>query len=183
MKYYISDLHFNDEFILQVCKRPFSSVSEMNEAIIRGWNRKVKGSDEVFILGDIFPCKPKDGDAQQTIDFVKTLNGSKTLVIGNHDESFIGEIAEAGVFAGICRMKRIVDGGQEIILCHYPLMSWQNDDRENVHFYGHMHNKDLPEISNYYKDKKAYNCGCDIIGFAPKGAAEITGGRKNAHND
>ena len=53
MIYYISDTHFRDQAIFDKCKRPFKSLSEMEETIIRKWNSKVKKDDIVYVLRDI----------------------------------------------------------------------------------------------------------------------------------
>ena len=42
MKYYISDLHFGHEKIIQYESRPFKDVAEMNTAYIVKWNHKIK---------------------------------------------------------------------------------------------------------------------------------------------
>ena len=52
MKYYTSDLHFGHKNIIKYEDRPFSSIEEMDEALIDKWNKKVKKNDEVYILGD-----------------------------------------------------------------------------------------------------------------------------------
>lgn len=50
----ISDLHFSHANIIKYCKRPFSSVDEMNSTMITNWNNTVKEDDTVFVLGDVF---------------------------------------------------------------------------------------------------------------------------------
>ena len=52
MTYFTSDLHFGHENILRFDKRPFSSIKEHDEELIKRWNAKVKPGDTVYILGD-----------------------------------------------------------------------------------------------------------------------------------
>ena len=47
MKYYIADTHFNHHNILEYENRPFNSVTEMDEELIKRWNSRVKDKDEV----------------------------------------------------------------------------------------------------------------------------------------
>ena len=57
MNYYISDLHFfcNSQTRAGVNydNRPFANVEEMNNHILKRWNKKVTNGDTVYILGDI----------------------------------------------------------------------------------------------------------------------------------
>jgi calcineurin-like phosphoesterase family protein/thymidylate kinase len=173
MIFYTSDIHFSDEKIRVVCGRPFDSVEIMNQTIIRNWNTKVGKTDTVYILGDIFPCA--GGDPETVIVLTEKLNGHKILIAGNHDEEFLPIIERKEVFERINHIAVIQDSGREIVLCHYPLMSWKNDDNGSIHLYGHIHNKDLSEILNYYIDKKAFNVGLDVRNFIPVTLTELLG--------
>lgn len=42
MIYYISDTHFNDQKIFDKCKRPFESLDEMKNTIIKNGIKKLK---------------------------------------------------------------------------------------------------------------------------------------------
>ena len=55
-------------------------VIEMNEGIVRLWNRQVSPFDTVWVLGDVAM-----GRVDETIEYVRRLNGIKCLVPGNHD--------------------------------------------------------------------------------------------------
>ena len=46
MIYLISDTHFYHKSIIPYCKRPFSSINEMNEKIIENWNSIVTNKDK-----------------------------------------------------------------------------------------------------------------------------------------
>jgi calcineurin-like phosphoesterase family protein len=90
-----SDLHFGHVNILTYApqraeylgipqvrgERPTpDEVTEMNEGIVRLWNRQVGYTDTVWVLGDVAM-----GRVDETIEYVKRLNGQKMLVMGNHD--------------------------------------------------------------------------------------------------
>jgi calcineurin-like phosphoesterase family protein len=143
----------------------------MNLAIIQNWNDRVGKTDTVYILGDIFPCA--GGDVREIIDLTKKLNGNKILIAGNHDEEFLSAVEKSKVFNVVKHIVTIQDLDKEIMLCHYPLISWRNDDLGSIHLYGHIHNKDLPEVRNYYANKKAFNVGLDVRGFVPITLNEI----------
>ena len=45
MKYYISDLHLFHENAIKFDHRPFESVQEMHEVILKNWNDRVTNGD------------------------------------------------------------------------------------------------------------------------------------------
>lgn len=82
MKYYISDLHLFHENAIKFDNRPFSSIPEMHDAILKNWNDRVTNGDYVYILGDV----SMRGKNEDLIAFVAKLKGRKVLVRGNHDD-------------------------------------------------------------------------------------------------
>lgn len=74
-----SDHHFGHKNVIQYCDRPFASVEEMNEALIKSWNRQVSPSDLVIYVGDF----SLSVTAVESV--LRRLNGTKNLVVGNHD--------------------------------------------------------------------------------------------------
>lgn len=51
--YFISDLHFGHKNCLSFDNRPFKSIEENDETIIKNWNNTVKIDDDIYLLGDI----------------------------------------------------------------------------------------------------------------------------------
>ena len=51
--FFTSDLHFGHENVLKFDDRPFETVEEMDEELIRRWNNKVDKGDLVYVLGDL----------------------------------------------------------------------------------------------------------------------------------
>ncbi len=125
MDFYISDLHLGHANIVKYCGRPFRDQEHMEEVIIQNWNGMVTENDTVYILGD-FSLHYKPEKKQQLLD---TLNGTKILVIGNHDIRRIGHWAKLGVVA---HKKPIVHRG--FILSHEPVLF---PEIPNIH--GHTH--------------------------------------------
>ena len=52
MFYFTSDTHFGSPRTLELSKRPFNSVREMDRTIISNWNNTVGEEDIVYHLGD-----------------------------------------------------------------------------------------------------------------------------------
>ena len=174
MIYYISDLHFRDQAIFDKCKKPFKSLLEMEETIIRKWNSKVKKDDVVYVLGDI----SKDDDSS-SIEIFRKLNGIEHFIFGNHDELILKDIQDSKLFETIKFIDLIMDKGRKVCICHYPLMDWMEFNREGILVYGHIHNKTAKNgraygmMKDYYSNLPAYNCGVDVCGFEPKTRDEL----------
>ena len=67
------------------------------------------------------------------------------LIRGNHDKQRvwhrIREARKNVEFYQIYILKGLFPGGQRIVLCHYPIMSWEGMVYGNFHLYGHCHGK------------------------------------------
>lgn len=83
--FFTSDLHLGHARIIELCKRPFNNVEEMNQKIVENWNYEVDPLDNIFILGDLAL-----GKIRETIKIVSRLNGTKYLIPGNHDRVWSG---------------------------------------------------------------------------------------------
>ena len=49
---FTADTHFGDHRVLNISKRPFGSVDEMDAVMMQRWNAVVEAEDEVWHLGD-----------------------------------------------------------------------------------------------------------------------------------
>ena len=106
--------------------------------------------------------------------YLNRLNGSKHLVIGNHDEKMIARKENRKYFKSISRIAEVYDGDKRIILCHYPMMEWAGFYRGSYHFYGHVHANEKNLTTRLMKEiPRAYNVGVDVIGYTPLTADQI----------
>lgn len=161
MNYYISDLHFEHTRILQFCKiRPWKTVDEMNQALVDNWNSRVTKDDHVYMLGDF--CMSVTG----FINYMNKLNGYKHVIMGNHDPANIRNNKIPNVFFHDL-IHTVKEGGDKVVLCHYPIHEWPNYYRGAYHFYGHVHGTRLSH------DDKAFEVCADVIGFFPRTFKEI----------
>jgi len=78
-QFFISDLHLGHKNILKFSpQRGGTDMQSHSEWIVNQWNSVVKPKDLVWVLGDI--CF--DGDH---LNYLKMMNGTKNLIMGNHD--------------------------------------------------------------------------------------------------
>lgn len=132
-KFYISDWHYGHKNVLGFDNRPFTSIEQMNEELIRRWNSVVSDGDLVYILGDMFWCTPKIA-----APIMEQLNGQKILVKGNHDRWHDSKFDK--MFVKIDEYMEVEDEGRKVVLCHYPIPCFKNHFYGWVHLYGHVHN-------------------------------------------
>ena len=159
MIYFTSDLHFGHESVIEKCNRPFSSVEEMNEAMIKNWNKVVMPDDDVYVLGDmIFRAE------QPPELFLKRLRGKKHLIFGNHDLSWIKEVDLSKYFVEWGDYLVANTGQGKATLCHFPQL--HGNGKYLIH--GHLHNRTSDWYWEFYKDfDRALNAGVDINDFRP----------------
>ena len=79
--WFIADFHFGHGNVIKYCNRPFKTITEMNNALIKNYNKVVGKNDICYILGDISWLNRKS-----TTQIIKSLNGFKFLIKGNHDK-------------------------------------------------------------------------------------------------
>ena len=181
MNYYIADPHWGHKNIIRYDNRPFSSVFENDTTLVDNWNKAVKETDTVYILGDY----SWNADPETDIKILKSLNGKKILILGNHDK--IRSKEERQCFEDVRDYKRIVDNGTVVILSHYPIAFWDGQFRDSVHLYGHVHNSHQWHMFESWMQEgrelqalpmRAYNVGCmmQYMNYTPMTLEQIING-------
>lgn len=162
MNYFTSDLHLGHRNIIRLCNRPFATIEEMDETLIRNWNAKVTSGDTVYILGDLLFRNEKPAE-----EYLKQLKGKKHLIIGNHDRDWVKKCNLEDFFESVNNLHFISDGKRQMTLCHYPMMSWPHMTRCYMVF-GHIHgNTDADYWPLIRENDLMLNAGADVNGFAP----------------
>jgi calcineurin-like phosphoesterase family protein len=177
--WFTADWHLNHSRIIELCERPFSSVEEMNEAIIANHNTLVAPGDDVFVLGDVAL-----GSIDQMARLVQRMNGRKFLVPGNHDRCWRGNKRIRGIDT-----QRYIDAGFQIlsgvvvwsetgwVLCHFPSKGDSHTEDRFLEYrpsvseddwliHGHVHEK-------WQVNGRQINVGVDVWDFKPVSAMEI----------
>ena len=100
--YFIADLHFGHTNILSFDARPFKTIEEHDETLIKNWNNTVGIDDDIYILGDI-----SWHNSTKTIEIFKQLNGNKHLIKGNHDQKLLKNRELRSLFVEITDYKEL----------------------------------------------------------------------------
>ena len=133
MKYFATCCtHFGHKNIINLANRPFTSVDEMDEALINNWNKVVSPADVVFHLGDVSWYGFDD-----TYDIFDRLNGEKVLIKGNHDMTWIHDLNWTDCHEYL--ETKIL--GKNFVFFHFPIADWNGRFRGSIHVHGHIHNQ------------------------------------------
>jgi len=83
--YIVSDMHFGHASIIKYCNRPFKTVDNMNNSLIRNWNSRIKHNDVVYHVGDFCFRHKSYGSKNSMLYWEDQLNGKIIHIKGNHD--------------------------------------------------------------------------------------------------
>ena len=167
-RFIIADTHFGHKNIIQYENRPFSSVEEMDNELIKLWNSVVNNDDLVYVLGDFTLSRRIDAIK----NLVNQLHGRKILIMGNHDTRKPKDYVECG-FEVATRKPMMVEPG--VILMHEPFNDESLISLNYLYFFGHVHRKHT--LMDDYP-----NCMCasaERIGFKPVDLDECIRGLSN----
>lgn len=134
--WFTSDFHLNHFNIIRYTNRPFKTLEEMNNTIIKNFNERIKEDDLVFFLGD-FIFKSGTGRGEGEPDKAQKFRNQlkcKNIVFleGNHDKK--GKNSLKTPIQNIV----IKYGGKRIFLVHNPEFV---DVKYDFCICGHVHDK------------------------------------------
>lgn len=137
--FFTSDTWFGRPQIIEIANRSFSTVEEMNNQLIKNWNKKVRKSDTVVHLGNF----AWDADTARYV--LSKLNGNIFFIFGNADYA-LDEVCEEYDNVTIVENEILHLSEFNLVLCHYPLEVWNGKEAGTIHVHGHTtfsHRTDL----------------------------------------
>lgn len=154
--FFIGDTHFGHKNIITFDStkafRPFASIEEHDEELVKRWNSVVRDSDVVWHLGDF-------AFGSKHVAIAGRLNGRKKLVLGNHDSYPSSEYLK---FFEKLYGAATIDG---FILTHIPVHPDQLDRFPN-NIHGHLHTKKI-------NDSRYINVSAENINLTPISIDEL----------
>lgn len=148
--WFTADTHFGHKRTLELSKRPFESVEEMDQVLIDNWNKIVGDDDIVYHLGDF-------GDYSRSL----SLNGRIILLFGNYERSDVNrgniktELLSVGYnFYSVYEQNKIYY--QDFPMVHEP--SKLNDFEFGL--FGHIHKLQMVR-------RNGLNVGVDCHNYKP----------------
>lgn len=189
MRFWRSDDHFFHNNVNRLCDRPFQTMEEGHEELIRRHNLKVGPEDEVIFLGDF--CWKH----QHVKEILERMNGAKkVLYSGNHDQSspaqgkadkFVPRYLEYG-FDEVKTSGTVTVGGRLFQVCHYPYWDPNAVEYEQRYkewrpvkgaeiglLHGHSHSK-RENRTKWHGAKLMLDLGVDGNDYFPYSEEELT---------
>jgi calcineurin-like phosphoesterase family protein len=128
----VSDTHFGHTGVCRFTRndgvtklRPWDNAEEMDEAMVKAWNERVRPNDKVYHLGDVVMSR-------RSLGIMSRLNGDKVLIRGNHD---IFKDEDYTPYFRSLRGYHVMNG---MILSHIPIHE-ESLGRFGVNIHGHTH--------------------------------------------
>ena len=158
----VRDTHFGHAGVCRFMRndgvtklRPWDTPEDMDEAMVKAWNERVRPNDKVYHLGDVVINR-------RALATMARLNGDKVLIRGNHD---IFRDDEYRKYFRELRAYHVMNG---MILSHIPIHS-DSLGRFGTNIHGHLHsNRVMTEVWGEYKIDVRYHCVCvEQTDFAP----------------
>jgi calcineurin-like phosphoesterase family protein len=149
--WFTADTHFGHQRTLELSKRPFKTVEEMDNTMIENWNSVVSDGDIVYHLGDFGDYKVKE-----------KLNGNIYLVLGNYERLDLNKEVITldylfDLFEGVYKQIDIANiNNQKYQMVHEP----SNGASCKFKLFGHIHKLQMVK-------RNALNVGVDCHNFTP----------------
>lgn len=151
--YFIGCLHFGHENLIKNI-RGFKNIKEHDNLIIHNWNKRVNKKDKVYILGDITM-------ENKNYEILNRLNGTKIVVMGNHDlEKHTHELLKY--------VKSVVGclKYNDYFVTHIPIHPSELEYRVKGNIHAHVHCNDI-------QDHRYINVDAQALNYTPINYLEI----------
>lgn len=135
-KFFVSDTHFGSERTLQLSRRPFLSVEDMDWRMVELWNNVVSPNGMVYHLGDIGewynPKKMRD-----EMNPLHYLNGEIRLISGNYErKDGVSDLPLSEVVQ--------IKDSHKVVLAHEPCLAKEILEKKpdcKYAIFGHIHGR------------------------------------------
>lgn len=186
--FFTSDTHFGHKNIIRYSNRPFSSVEEMDRKLIENINAKCPHDAILYHFGDF-----GFGSEERMAQILDMINCKVIFLDGNHDKpmrhskvrgkfnpvtlfkNWIRTSVRSGITQELvpCVELKVKDsdavrGEQSIVMCHYPMLTWNKAHHGSWMLHGHCHG-----TIKYPFPARIMDVGVDPRGYFPISYDEV----------
>lgn len=188
--YYTADWHIGHANCLNFDQRPFKDLDHMHRVLVNNYNSRVPVDGLCYFLGDI---------GMSTIEcvgpIIKSLNGTKVLLLGNHDKQS-NAMYNLG-FDVVLNTATMYIAGERVTMSHCPLRGvfreditdmrgavegdlWHGESKQDkfsvenegqFHLHGHIHSG--PHNKKLKIDGKQFDVGVIANKYGPVSISDI----------
>jgi calcineurin-like phosphoesterase family protein len=161
--------------------RNFPDVETMNDMMVDNINKLVEENDYLIHLGDW-----SFGGIERVTEFRERINCKNiVLMLGNHDHHIQKEKHLQKLFTHVTHYEELKvtqkHDSHKFILCHYPIISWNNQRNGAYMLHGHQHLKGDRRFCD--RQEKRMDIGlCGSPEFRPYHIDELVTTLNNVNN-
>lgn len=161
--------------------RPFDDENLMTNHVVKNINDCVHKADLLIHLGDW-----SFGGYENIFRFREMINCENIIICrGNHDYDKFWHKKEVKslfkeVYSGLFE-KSI--GSQRVILCHYPILSWNHKSHGSYMLHSHCHGSMRKWVAEHMPNSKILDCGVDTNDLKPYNFSDIVNYMNNKTED
>jgi calcineurin-like phosphoesterase family protein len=176
--YFTADTHFGQERTLQLSRRPFVGVEEMDLTMVSNWNKRVPESGIVYHAGDFID--PAQIDKLPTV--LSNLNFAELhWVLGNYDRKIKEQILETVKSGDLvnrqifiydvedpCYVNLKKGDGTEVKfrVIHEPADFEYHDGLDVTYLFGHIHGRSFAK-------RNGFDIACDYSNYTPLSSEQV----------
>lgn len=132
--------------------RDYETLDEHNDKLVKNINSCVALDDTLYFLGDW-----SFGSTKDILDFRNRLVCKNIhMILGNHDKTIKQkqrELIGQNKFTSISQIKEVKIEDQLIVLCHFPMRTWEKAHKGSWMLHGHCHGT----LENHYRFKQLFS--------------------------
>lgn len=170
--FFISDTHFSQQRTLELSRRPFFDVLDMDLHMISNWNKKITSNDSVIHAGDF-------GDLDKMAEIINCLNFKELhLVIGNYERNELDKLQQvlAGIDRKIYTYKYMFFNDKktntQYFITHEPVTEYYQEavsqfgNGNFVTLFGHIHGRAFAKVNGF-------DLGIDYHNYEPLSIEQV----------
>lgn len=149
--FFTSDWHIGHAASIKFDNRPFKDLDHMHKVLINNFNATVSENSITYFLGDLGIGTPQD-----LSKIVKQLNGTKIMILGNHDKPGIARYITMG-FSAVMNGAMFNITNQTVTATHCPLRDVYREDTTDM--------RGALEVEPWYGNSRLRHRACAFPDF------------------